>query len=188
MLIIATLTLLAASPLAEDAELEVAATAVACPEASWVSFSPAAPFDPAVADVAALVWLPNLLFPCPSLFLGVGQASLKASLPPGGSAGGVALGHSVFIACCGLPLASTIIGLPLVALETMWVAPVSVLNALDRDVRCARQARARVPPSPTPPTPAPKAQTAPPRRPSGPSRPCPAGLAPTSRTSVTLRP
>ena len=124
----------------------------ACAEAEWVSFAPKAPYDPAVADIAALVWLPSLLLPCPSVLLGVGLASLSGPLPADGAATGVALGHSVAIACCGLPLAATGIGLPLVALETMWVAPVSVLNALDRDVRCARRREVSLPPTSPPPT------------------------------------
>ena len=122
----------------------------ACAEAEWVSFAPKAPYDPAVADIAALVWLPSLLLPCPSVLLGVGLASLSGPLPADGAATSVALGHSVAIACCGLPLAATGIGLPLVALETMWVAPVSVLNALDRDVRCARRREASSPPTSPP--------------------------------------
>jgi len=145
-----------------------AAPGASCPDAEWVSFAPKAPYDHAVADVAALVWLPNLLLPCPSLFLGVGMASLPGPLPADGHATGVALGHSVGIACCGLPLAATVIGLPLVMLETMWVAPVSVLNALDGDVRCARRREASMvpkPPSPTPTTPTgpPPPDQAPPR-------------------------
>ena len=135
----------------------------ACAEAEWVSFAPKAPYDPAVADIAALVWLPSLLLPCPSVLLGVGLASLSGPLPADGAATSVALGHSVAIACCGLPLAATGIGLPLVALETMWVAPVSVLNALDRDVRCARRREVSSPPALPPTSPAPAKPTAPPR-------------------------
>ena len=138
------------------------ALAASCPDAEWVSFAPKTPYDPAVADVAALVWLPNLLLPCPSLFLGVGMASLPGPLPADGHATGVALGHSVGIACCGLPLAATVIGLPLVLLETMWVAPVSVLNALDGDVRCARRREASMVPKPPTTTPTPPSALPPP--------------------------
>ena len=70
----------------------------ACAEAEWVSFAPKAPYDPAVADIAALVWLPSLLLPCPSVLLGVGLASLSGPLPADGAATSVALGHSVAIA------------------------------------------------------------------------------------------
>lgn len=187
MLLIATFALIAASPTPVAFDVEATGRAPACPEASWVSFSPAAPYDPAVADVAAVVWLPNLLFPCPSLFLGVGHASLQGPLPQNGSATGVALGHSIFIACCGLPLASTIIGAPLVALETMWVAPVSVLNALDRDVRCARGERATMP---APSTPTPKAPAARSGRAPGPSRtdPLPPPLPPPEAEPTTPAP
>jgi hypothetical protein len=156
MVVFALMTTLAfpaqTAPMASPPPLTASSpsTSSSCPDAAWVSFWPEAPYDPAVADVAALVWLPNLLFPCPALFLGMGQASLKGPLPKGGSATGIALGHSIAIGCCGLPLAATIIGAPLVALETAWIAPVSVLNALDRDVRCARQntsAKRPAPPS-----------------------------------------
>src|SRR5690606_11031504 len=107
-----------------------------CEDAPWVSFSPQTPFSPEVADVAAIVWLPNLFFPCPSLFLAVGEASLQGPLAVDRHAGRVALAHTAFIFCCAPTLAATIVGLPIAMLETLWVAPVSTLNALDRDVRC----------------------------------------------------
>lgn len=129
------------------------ATPEACPEISWVGFAPAAPYDPAVAAVATSLWWTSLVVPCPSLAWGVGIASQKAPQPVDASAGSVALAHSVALAVCGVPLAATGIGLPLVLLESMWVAPVSVLNAMDRDVKCAQARRTTVPAPPSPPPP-----------------------------------
>jgi len=155
------------------------ASPAACPEVSWVGFAPTAPYDPAVAAVAAPLWWTSLVFPCPSLAWGVGLASLQAPQPLDASAGSVALAHSVALACCGLPLAASVVGLPLVMLESMWVAPVSVLNAMDRDVKCAKARRASSsssspPPPPPPPSPSPAA----PSKPASPSRADPLPLPP----------
>lgn len=155
--------------------------APACPEVSWVGFTPTAPYDPAVAAVAIPVWWTSLALPCPALAWGVGTASLQAPLPLDGSAGNVALAHSVGLACCGLPLAATGIGLPLVLLESMWVAPISVLNAMDRDVKCARARHGSSSPSPSPSPPPPSPAT----KPASPSRGDPLPLPPEPRASAS---
>lgn len=163
-----------ATALAMAPAVGAAPAAPACPEVSWVGFTPTAPYDPAVAAVAAPLWWTSLVFPCPALAWGVGTASLQAPLPLDGSSGSVALAHSVGLACCGLPLAATGIGLPLVLLESMWVAPISVLNAMDRDVKCARARRA--PPSSS--SPSPPAAPSPATKPMSPSRRDPLPLPP----------
>jgi hypothetical protein len=161
------------------------AAPAACPEVGWVGFTPTAPYDPAVAAIAAPLWWTSLVFPCPSLAWGVGTASLQGPLPLDGSAGSVALAHSVGLACCGLPLAATGIGLPLVLLESMWVAPVSVLNAMDRDVKCARARRAPSTSSPAPPPPPASSPPASPPSAPKPSRGDPLPLPPEPGASST---
>ena len=153
----------------------------ACPETIWVGFAPTAPYDPAVAAVATSLWWTSLVVPCPTLAWGVGIASLSAPQPLDASAGSVALAHSVALAFCGPPLAATGVGLPLVLLESMWIAPVSVLNAMDRDVKCAKGRRASLPaspssaapssPPPSPPSPSPPSPSQPPPSPSQPPPP-----------------
>lgn len=116
------------------------APAASCPETEWVSFVPNTPYTPEVQAIVPFVWLPQFFFPCPMLGYAIGSAQLPLSIA-GGSAQGVALLHSA-IMFFGWPVfVFSLVGIPLLWLETYYVAPVSILNALDRDVRCARAGR-----------------------------------------------
>ncbi len=95
------------------------------------------PYTREVADVVPSVWLPSLLLPCPSVGWSIGQGQITAPMGDA-SSGNVALAHSVCIGLCWLPAVISIVGIPLLLLEQMYIAPVSTLNALDRDVRCGR--------------------------------------------------
>lgn len=142
-----------------------------CPEAEWVSFSLRTPYTPEVQQIVPSVWLPSLLFPCPFLGESIGAAQLPVGIGDG-SAGNIALAHSICIGLAWWPCVISILGIPVLLAEQYYVAPVTILNAMDRDVRCARAGALKPTSTPPPTTPAtttpttkpPTTTPAPPRR------------------------
>lgn len=172
----------------------VKAESDSCPDAEWVSFSMRTPYTAEVQEVVPSVWLPQLLLPCPFLGYGVGAGQLSVSISDG-SAGNIALAHSICIALGYWPCVLSIIGIPLLWLETWYVAPITVLNAMDRDVRCAHANKLRPSttpaPAPAPTTPTPPTTTKPPLAPTPPRREeplPPPGPSPNSSSSLKEAP
>ncbi len=169
------------------------AEAESCPDAEWVSFSMRTPYTPEVQDVVPSVWLPQLLLPCPLLGYGIGAGQLPMSITDG-SAGNIALAHTICIGLGYWPCVLSIIGIPLLWLETWYVAPITVLNAIDRDVRCAHAGKlasaSSSSPSTVSPTPPPSTRPTTPVTPTPPRReePLPLPLPPSSNPSLKEAP
>ena len=127
----------------------------ACQDPELVSYTMKTPYTPEVAAIVPTVWIPHLLVPCPAIGWAIGQSQLEMPILDG-RAQNIALLHSAFVVLCYFPLAFSVIGIPLLLIEQLYIAPVSILNALDRDVRCAKEGAAprtttKKPPPPPPP-------------------------------------
>ena len=151
-----------------------AADGDACRDPDLVSFAMKTPYTPEVAELAPSVWIPNFLMPCPAIGWAIGQSQLAENIVDG-RAQNIALLHTAGIVLCYFPAIFSLVGIPFLMIEILYVAPVSIINALDRDVRCAHDrdhaplppsgARGVAPPPPTTTTkPPPRAEPPPPRR------------------------
>jgi hypothetical protein len=121
----------------------------ACRDPELVAFTMNTPYTAEVAALVPSVWIPHFLVPCPAVGWAIGQSQLAMELPDSRSQN-VALLHSAAVILIYLPAVFSIIGIPLLMIEQLYIAPVSIMNALDRDVRCARKINGMPVPMPAP--------------------------------------
>ncbi|MDP2344232.1 MAG: hypothetical protein Q8O67_24955 [Deltaproteobacteria bacterium] len=119
----------------------------ACRDPDLVSFTMKTPYSPEVADIVFSVWIPHFIVPCPAIGWAIGQSQLPMVITDA-RAQNIALLHSAAIILLYLPAVFTIVGIPFLFIELFYIAPVSIINALDRDVRCAKQGGAPLTPTP----------------------------------------
>lgn len=136
----------------------------ACRDPDLVSFAMKTPYSPEIADIVFSVWIPHFIVPCPALGWAIGQSQLPMVISDA-RAQNIALLHSAAIILGYIPAVFSIIGIPFLLIEIYYIAPVSIINALDRDVRCAKQSGAPLTPTPLARPTAPPAATTTPRPP-----------------------